>query len=120
MDVIASIENKKRVPLEKFLFALGIRHVGEETALLIANNLKGEKWEAKGIQDVLRVFPTITIEAWQRIKGIGIKSAEALVEWWQTPANLEMLDYGTNLFRLQCQSACQGCLQSLCSGGSYG
>ncbi len=36
--LVESIEAKKRVPLARFLFALGIRHVGEETAVDIAEH----------------------------------------------------------------------------------
>ncbi|MFH1171727.1 MAG: NAD-dependent DNA ligase LigA [bacterium] len=33
-----AIQEKKRQPLSRFLFALGIRHVGEETAIALANH----------------------------------------------------------------------------------
>lgn len=36
-NIIAEIKNKKRIPLARFLWALGILHVGEETARDLAN-----------------------------------------------------------------------------------
>ncbi len=37
-NIVAEVENKKRIPLAKFLWALGILHVGEETARDIASH----------------------------------------------------------------------------------
>ena len=38
-NIIEAIEKNKKISLEKFLYALGIRHVGEETAVLIGKNI---------------------------------------------------------------------------------
>ncbi len=35
-----SIEQKKKIPLERFIYSLGIRHIGQENAKLIARHLK--------------------------------------------------------------------------------
>ena len=93
--IVASIESKKRVSLEKFIFALGIRHVGEETALLIAGNLGSLSTGSEGIMDigsVITAFPRVSPEGWQSVKGIGVKSAEALVAWFDSEKNIEMLE----------------------------
>ncbi len=93
--IVASIAGKKRVSLEKFIFALGIRHVGEETALLIAGNLGSLSAGSEGITDigsVISVFPRVSPEGWQGVKGIGVKSAEALVAWFGSEKNIEMLE----------------------------
>jgi DNA ligase (NAD+) len=38
-NLVGAIEKSKRIDLAKFLFALGIRHVGEETAVLLAQEM---------------------------------------------------------------------------------
>ncbi len=38
-NLIAAIHASKKIPLDKFIFALGIRHVGEKTARLIAEHV---------------------------------------------------------------------------------
>ncbi|TSC78811.1 MAG: DNA ligase (NAD+) [Candidatus Peregrinibacteria bacterium Gr01-1014_25] len=38
-NLLSSIERSKRVPLDRFLFALGIRHVGRETADVLARSI---------------------------------------------------------------------------------
>ncbi|KKQ04514.1 MAG: ligase protein [Candidatus Moranbacteria bacterium GW2011_GWE2_36_40] len=97
--LIESIEKSKTVSLEKFLYSLGIRFVGEETALLIAGAISKEfsifnfQFSSKEnfLNYLIDAFPKITLEEWLKIKGIGIKSAESLVEWFGNGENLELL-----------------------------
>ena len=42
-NLIASIASSKKIALGKFLYALGIPHVGEETARLLAEQVKSQK-----------------------------------------------------------------------------
>ena len=91
-NLIKSIEESKKIVLEKFLFALGIRYVGEETTILIARNLKIiTDLKIKNLMDVVKIFPIIEIEDWLRVKGIGEKSAESLVLWFGDKENIELL-----------------------------
>jgi DNA ligase (NAD+) len=87
--LVQSIQRSKRVPFEKFIFALGIRHVGEETAVLIAEHLDEIRGEAElaTIEDVIRIFLTISEEQWTDIKGIGVKSAQSLRDWFADEAH---------------------------------
>lgn len=96
-NLIQSIKKSKSISLEKFLYALGIRHVGEGATVLIARSKKKElrsknKEEATNIAHVLKIFSCTKREDWLEIKGIGEKSAESLVEWFEDKNNLEMLE----------------------------
>lgn len=96
-NLVKAIESSKKISLEKFLYALGILHVGEETAVLIAHNLGSvTRKEIKSPRDVIAVFPDITVEQWTGIKGIGQKSAENLVEWFGDRENIELLEKMSN------------------------
>jgi DNA ligase (NAD+) len=97
-----AIARAKRVPLAKFLFALGIRHVGEETAELVAKNAtsgiknpcppsRREESRIKNLKDVAEWFPGISKDEWMAIKGIGEKSAESLMEWFGDVKHQELL-----------------------------
>jgi DNA ligase (NAD+) len=101
-----TIANAKRVPFHKFLFALGIRYVGEETAGLIAdtaisqfqnpnfkfqNKSQMKNFKIKTLNDTILYFPKITKEDWLTIKGIGEKSAESLVYWFGSQKNQTLL-----------------------------
>jgi DNA ligase (NAD+) len=55
-NLVASIDGSRRVALERFLFALGIRHVGEEVARILASELGG-------VEAVLDADWAATIEA---------------------------------------------------------
>ncbi len=93
----ASIERAKKIPLQKFLFALGIRHVGEETADCIAQGIfgrftsKSSQAPIKTLSDITTWFPMVTREEWMGIDGIGEKSAESLVEWFGDVKHQELL-----------------------------
>jgi DNA ligase (NAD+) len=87
-NLIKAIGNSKKINLPKFLFALGIRHVGEEGAVLIAKAIKKEF----SIFNFIKIFPKITKEEWMKIKGVGDKVAESLVKWFDDKENIETLE----------------------------
>lgn len=86
--LVQSIENARQVPLEKFLFALGIRHVGEETAHLISRGIRGD---ASDFESLIGKLTRMNAEEWIAIKGIGEKSAESLQSWFADPKHQSML-----------------------------
>ena len=92
-NLIEAIEKSKKITLEKFLYALGIRYIGEETAVLIGRNLQKvighQKINNPG--DVARYFPNIKYQRWLEIKGIGEKAAAGLVDWFSDKNNLKTL-----------------------------
>jgi DNA ligase (NAD+) len=92
-NLIDAIEiAKKDVKLEKLLFALGIRYVGEETTILIVNNIsKITTQKVETLKDVVEVFSKITKEQWESIDGIGGRAASSLVEWFGNEQNQKML-----------------------------
>ena len=85
-NLFASIEKAKTVSLARFIFALGIRHVGEETAKLLAKNFIGfAEWREGMIGYAAR-------ETLLAIDGIGETVAAALAEFFAEPHNQELLD----------------------------
>ena len=93
-NLVAAIRKSRSIAFPKFLFALGIRHVGEETAYLIHSQLTAYNLQRYGIAslaDIIRVFPGISAEEWASIKGIGEKAGESLVGWFGDAKNIECL-----------------------------
>lgn len=86
--LVQSVEAARRVSLERFLFALGIRHVGEETAYLIAQDMREHTSDFEALIARLTLLDT---EQWIAIKGIGAKSAESLQIWFADPKHQSML-----------------------------
>jgi DNA ligase (NAD+) len=106
-NIVESIAAAKHVPFSKFLFALGIRHIGEETAHIIArsamsgmpnSSAKGGPalgWKfpmVRNLADIAEVFPRVTEEEWMTIDGLGEKSAESLRDWFGDAKHLAMLE----------------------------
>jgi DNA ligase (NAD+) len=80
-NVLAAIENRKTMGLGQLIAALGIRHVGEVTAGLLARHFAD-----------LHQLMTAGKEKFEQIEGIGEQTAESLFEYFQDPSTQEMLD----------------------------
>lgn len=88
----ASIEEAKQVSAEKFLFSLGIRHIGEETAALIIEALPGlAKKPVQNLRQFRAIMPTVTEEAWLTVPGIGPTAAVSLREWFRNASHQDLL-----------------------------
>jgi len=79
--VVAGIEAAKEVALERFIYALGIRHVGLQTAIDLANHF--ETFEA---------FRRATAGELEQVEGIGGVVAEAIAAWLANPTHQKLLD----------------------------
>ena len=93
-NLIKAIVDSKKIPFEKFLYSLGIRHVGEETAVLIAKNLEElfGKGRIRSLEDVIDEFSKTGAGDWAVVKGIGEKAGETLSEWFADQSNIEQLE----------------------------
>ena len=89
--LLAGIEAKRRPPLERFLFALGIRRIGETNAKLLARHY-GSAAAWRGSMLEARIIGSEAREALGSIQGIGPAIAEELVDFFGEPRNLATLD----------------------------
>jgi DNA ligase (NAD+) len=80
-NLLAAIEASKRPPLERLLFALGIRHVGESTGKTLADWLGSLALVRRAPAALLRVLPDI-----------GGTVAEAIADFFAEPKNQQALD----------------------------
>ena len=80
-NLLAAIEASKRPPLERLLFALGIRHVGESTAKTLADWLGSLALVRRAPAALLRVLPDI-----------GGTVAEAIADFFAEEKNQIALD----------------------------
>ncbi len=79
--LIAEIEQSKRAPLDRVLFGLGIRFVGERTAQLLA--------DAFGSMDALLAASPVELE---RVHEVGPRVAAAVHEFFAEARNLELIE----------------------------
>ncbi|MFA6075957.1 MAG: NAD-dependent DNA ligase LigA [Negativicutes bacterium] len=86
-NLLAALVTSKNAPLHKVLYGLGIRHVGEKTARLIAATMLS-------IENIM----SATIEEMQGIESCGSIVAESIVEYFADTANLmlvkRLINYG--------------------------
>lgn len=78
--LVQAIAAKKNPPLARFLFGLGIRHVGVQTAIDLSNHFHS-----------LDGLAGATIDQLSDVEGVGEVVAEALVAWFQDPSNQKLL-----------------------------
>jgi DNA ligase (NAD+) len=89
--LLEAIEACRSVALERFIFALGIRRIGEQNAKLLARHYHSpEAWRAAMI--AAHIIGSEAREELGSIQGIGPAIAEELVEFFAEPRNLAALD----------------------------
>jgi DNA ligase (NAD+) len=72
-----AIENSKQTTLAKFIYALGIRHVGEHVARIIADHF-----------GTLERLQNSSLEEIMSVKGIGEETAKSIVAYFENESNL--------------------------------
>ncbi|MEA2088954.1 MAG: NAD-dependent DNA ligase LigA [Patescibacteria group bacterium] len=91
-NLINEIEKSKNITLSKFLFALGIRYVGEETAMLLSQQTQNSKFKAQNLGEIINYFKNLELEDFEKIEGVGEKSAESLYNYFHNEKNLKELN----------------------------
>lgn len=80
-NIIKEIELKKKIPLAKFIGALGILHVGEETSRDLANHFR-----------TLENIKNASILELNELENIGNVVAESVYEFFRNKDNLNFID----------------------------
>jgi len=80
-NLIDAIEKSKKITLARFIYSLGILHVGEYVARLLARNFRR-------LEDLYNVKPHRIIE----IRQMGEKIADSIVRFFNDTENLQTLD----------------------------
>ena len=79
-NLFDAIENSKKTTLAAFIYALGIRGVGETTARMLAQTFQ-----------TLDALQAADLEALKKTPDVGAITAEWIVDFFQAPHNLEVL-----------------------------
>jgi DNA ligase (NAD+) len=90
-NLLAAIEARRSIPLHRLIYALGIRHVGETTAKLLARSYVS--WEA--FEKAMMAASDREGDAWREfdaIEGVGGTLASAVVDFFAEQHNRDALD----------------------------
>jgi len=79
-----SIDQKTKITLERFIYSLGIRHIGQENAKLIAKHLKSSL-------NFLRLSDSKNIDKLSNIDGIGPTQIQSIKNFFLNKTNLNVL-----------------------------
>ena len=100
-NIVSAIQTNKNILLNRFLFALGISHIGEETALLLAKYFQKDSssriselrtGSAISIQNLIKIGSDLKQQELEKIPSIGPKVGEAIYKWFNDKNNLQFLE----------------------------
>lgn len=80
-NAVTAIKDRKEISFDKFIYALGIDHVGTETAFVLAKKFR-----------TLENFKKATLDDLESINDIGPVVAKSIHEWLGHKYNLKLLD----------------------------
>lgn len=80
-NLLQAIENSKHVPLSRFIYALGIRHVGEEMAITLARHFSTlDNLQRAGREEL------------ERVEDLGPAASESISEYFANKENRELIN----------------------------
>ena len=89
-----SIEDKKTISFEKFIYSLGIRHIGLENAKLISKNLKSP-------QNFLNLLKNKNYKELLNIDGIGETQVKSIKNFFLNKTNFKIINELINILNVQ-------------------
>jgi DNA ligase (NAD+) len=80
-NILNEIENSKKLPLERVIYGLGIRMVGERTAQFLAEHFGS-----------METLANASVEELQNVGEVGPKIAESIAEFFSNTANRKLVE----------------------------
>ncbi len=89
-----SIDNSRKVTLQKFIYSLGIRHIGIENAKILSDNVKN-------INNLIGIINKKQIDNFLNIDGIGETQINSLKHYFSNKLNLSILIELSNMLNIE-------------------
>ena len=80
-----SINKSKKMPLHKFIYSLGIRHIGQENAKLIANHIQKK-------EDFIKIDKSYDFNSFINVDGMGEIQISSIKKYFSLKENLRVLN----------------------------
>ncbi|MEK7115211.1 MAG: NAD-dependent DNA ligase LigA, partial [Patescibacteria group bacterium] len=90
-NIINEVQLRKKITLPKFIYSLGILHVGEETSHLLADKIQISKSKFQ-IKDFIDQVQKWTIDNLQNFHDIGPVVAQSIYNWFRAKRNIKLLE----------------------------
>ena len=91
-----SVEKSKTTSLQKFIYSLGIRHIGTENAKLISENIKN-------ISSLIKIIKLKKFERFLNIDGIGETQVNSLNNFFSNKKNIKIVIELASILNLETQ-----------------
>ncbi len=88
-----SIEKSKKISLDRFIYALGIRHIGQETAKLLS-------WHLKNVGNFCGLSKSNNIETLSNIDGIGETQIKSIKTFFLNKINISVLENLSKIMKI--------------------
>ena len=90
-NIVREIQEKKMTTLSRFIYSLGIFHVGEETARTLGAEAARRNIRMRTPNDVFAFFRSLSMEKLMEMSDIGPKVAESIYAWFHDAHNAELV-----------------------------
>ena len=80
-----AINKSKNISLEKLIYALGIRHIGQENAKLISQNIKS-------LENLSKIRSNYNFNSFLNIDGIGETQVQSLKKFFSNKDNIKVIN----------------------------
>lgn len=91
-NLIEAIEKSKQVDLARLIYALGVRHIGEESAMLLAHKLANSLTRKSTIKNLIKQVKNWSLEDLQKIPDVGPVVGKSIYDWFHQKENIALLE----------------------------
>ena len=88
-----SVEKSKKISLDKFIYALGIRHIGQETAKLLSQHLRN-------VNNFCELSKSGHVETLSNIDGIGETQIKSIKTFFFNKINISVLENLSKIMKI--------------------
>ncbi|MDD9335543.1 MAG: NAD-dependent DNA ligase LigA [Rickettsiaceae bacterium] len=99
-NLFANIEKSKTVPLNKFIYSLGIRHIGEQTAKLLAREFQNYGNFIEAMESLLKGDQPM-YQRLNDLEGIGDKILVDIIDFFDIKENLQIIHQLSKILEIQ-------------------
>lgn len=90
-NIIREIAEKKKITLPRFIYALGVLHIGEETSRVLAKAIS-DKGHATRPKQLLSIIKNYSLDDLQQMQDIGPAVSKSIYEWFHDKKNIAFVE----------------------------